>query len=553
MTLSVLTFCLLHAANLARNSGGAPGVGIPSGGSFFMGNFFRIIREPIGQPLRRWNNEVPHQGMIRYLDFFNRERLLVLGSRALTEVLIQKPYDFTKPPQFARGIGNILGVGLFFAEGDEHKRQRKSLLPAFSYRCVKDFSPMFWSKSQELVHSLGHHISMPGNEDIDVDDWVSRATLDVIGLATFGNDFNTIQAPFSAVAEAYRTILSPGRWSQMLGFLRFFLPEWVSRLIPIQQTSEITQAINYIKGLCRQEVKDKKHQDILCPWEPHDRNILSIAASSSQFSTDDLVNQLMTFLIAGHETITAAMGWSIYEFCRDPEIQQRLRTEIRTHIPSQHFYSTTTEGFGVRGEGKFEARFIDRCTYLHAFCSEILRLYPPIPLTMRVATHDTSIMGTFIPKGTTIILAPWATNASIAIWGEDAHLFKPERWLNTKNTLPSSLPDSTPGLEEPLDNTRMNLLERHKTVHPESAYSFMTFLHGPRSCIGQSFARAELACLIAAWVDRFDTSFAVDHEKGQTQGDLNGGERYMNGVKVVTGISAKPGNLKVKIVEAERT
>ncbi|KAL8767275.1 MAG: hypothetical protein Q9209_006201 [Squamulea sp. 1 TL-2023] len=512
-----------------------------------MGHFFRIIREPIGQPLRRWNNEVPHQGMIRYLDFFNRERLVVLGSRALTEVLVQKSYDFIKPPQFARGIGNILGVGLFFAEGDEHKRQRKSLLPAFSYRCVKDFHPVFWSKSQELVHSLAHHILTPGNEDIDVDEWVSRATLDIIGLATFGNNFNTIRAPSNTVAEAYRTILSPNRWSQMLGFLRFFLPEWIWRLIP-----EITQAINYIKDLCRCEITHKKDQNIRCSWELPDRNILSIAASSGQFSIHDLVNQLMTFLIAGHETITAAMGWSIYEFCRNPEIQQRLRTEIRTHIPSQHFCSIATEGMRVSGECKFEARFIDRCTFLHAFCSEILRLYPPIPLTMRVATHDTSITGTFIPKGTTIILAPWATNTSIATWGEDAHLFKPERWLDTKNTLSSAIPNTTPSLEEPLKNTKRPLLERHKTVHPDSVYSFMTFLHGPRSCIGQSFARAELACLIAAWVDRFNTSFAVDHEEGQAHREVKGGERCVNGVEVVTGISAKPGNLKVKIVEAER-
>lgn len=86
-----------------------------------MGHFFRIISEPQGQPIRQWINQIPHHGLIRYLDFFNRERVVVVGSKALAEVLVHRAYDFVKPPQFVKGIGNILGVGLFLAEGDEHK------------------------------------------------------------------------------------------------------------------------------------------------------------------------------------------------------------------------------------------------------------------------------------------------------------------------------------------------------------------------------------------------------------------------------------------------
>lgn len=86
-----------------------------------MGHFYCLINESQGQPIRRWINEIPHNGLIRYLDFFNRERIAVVGSKALAEVLVHKAYDFVKPPQFIRGIGNIVGVGLFLAEGDVHK------------------------------------------------------------------------------------------------------------------------------------------------------------------------------------------------------------------------------------------------------------------------------------------------------------------------------------------------------------------------------------------------------------------------------------------------
>lgn len=86
-----------------------------------MGQFWCLVNEPQGQPLRRWINELPHNGLIRYLDFFNRERIAVVGPKALAEVLVHKAYDFTKPPQFVRALGNTLGIGLFLAEGEVHK------------------------------------------------------------------------------------------------------------------------------------------------------------------------------------------------------------------------------------------------------------------------------------------------------------------------------------------------------------------------------------------------------------------------------------------------
>lgn len=86
-----------------------------------MGHFYRLIREPLGQPIREWINKIPHKGLIRYLDYFNTERIAVVGSKALAEVLVHKADDFMKPPQFVRVIGNVIGVGLFLAEGEEHK------------------------------------------------------------------------------------------------------------------------------------------------------------------------------------------------------------------------------------------------------------------------------------------------------------------------------------------------------------------------------------------------------------------------------------------------
>lgn len=117
------------------------------------------------------------------------------------EVLVTKNYDFTKPPNFTQGLGRILGIGILLAEGDEHRTQRRNLSPAFSFRHVKDIYPIFWQKSRELVDCLAvasATTDAPSKEStgdaepqhapgsIDVGDWTSRATLDIIGVSGMG-------------------------------------------------------------------------------------------------------------------------------------------------------------------------------------------------------------------------------------------------------------------------------------------------------------------------------------------------------------------------------
>ncbi|KAL8868464.1 MAG: hypothetical protein Q9174_004975, partial [Haloplaca sp. 1 TL-2023] len=123
---------------------------------------------------------------------------------------------------------------------------------------------------------------------------------------------------------------------------------------------------------------------------------------------------------------------------------------------------------------------------LHAVCNEVLRVHPPVGLTLREAAVNTSIQGQYIPAGTKIIMAPAATNISTKLWGPDAKAWKPGRWLEAGQT---------------------------NSGGAASNYSFLTFLHGPRSCIGQQFARAEFAALLAAMIGRFETELA-EPEKG---------------------------------------
>lgn len=145
---------------------------------------------------------------------------------------------------------------------------------------------------------------------------------------------------------------------------------------------------------------------------------------------------------------------------------------------------------------------------LNGVVNETLRLYPSAPVAVRVSIRDTCVLGHYVPKGTRLLIAPWAVNRATGLWGPRAEEFLPERWINSA----TNTPDLTGGTE-----TKSPLL---------------TFLHGPRNCIGQGFAKSELLTLVTAFVRSFEISM------------VNPGD-----VKVPGGsLSAKPaGGMKLKL------
>jgi cytochrome P450 len=254
----------------------------------------------------------------------------------------------------------------------------------------------------------------------------------------------------------------------MLQFIGIIVPFWILRRLPIQRDKEVDNARALIRRVCHELIDEKKTK--LASGKTTDKDILSVAIESGGFSDDNLVDQLMTFLAAGHETTASAMMWAAYLLCKYPDVQKRLREEIRSNLPSLS-----------AANSQITAGDIEKLHYLWAVCNETLRFIPSVPLTLRIAAHDTTILDQPIPKNTVIILCPWAVNVSKEQWGPDADQFNPERWM-------------APG--------------KANTGGAESNYSFLSFLHGPRSCIGKDFAKAEFATLLASWVGSFGMEFA---------------------------------------------
>lgn len=173
-------------------------------------------------------------------------------------------------------------------------------------------------------------------------------------------------------------------------------------------------------------------------------------------------------MISQHETTASALTWACYLLTLHPEVQERLRAEIREKIPSADSPITHND--------------LESLPLLNGVCQEVLRLFPTVPVTLRESIRDTVVAGKLVPRGTRIILCPYAINRSPVFWGETGEDFIPERWIDTDKS-GNCVPNNNGGAS--------------------TNFAQITFLHGQRACIGKDFARAELRCGVAGVVGRF--------------------------------------------------
>lgn len=322
-------------------------------------------------------------------------------------------------------------------------------MPAFLHRHVKDLYPIFWEKSASLAAELEENIKRTGQSSqvFDVADWLARTTLDILGAAGLGREFDTLHNPENEIVRAYRGVFEQKPPKGVLGILIFIAKQQIMNILNIKQNDSIAAATKVLTDVSRRLIKDKRDEKAQDSKENMDRSlrrdILSVALDSGNFTDNMLENHLLTFLAAGHETTATSMTWAIYALCLYPQVQQRLREEVRASLP----IGTASSANGV----PVTAELVDSLPYLHAVCNEVFRVYPPAGLTRRVAAKDTSILGQHIPKGTAIAISMRAVNISKELWGEDAFVFDPERWMKPNQA------NSGGGVTN---------------------FSFMTFLHG---------------------------------------------------------------------------
>ncbi|KIW95403.1 uncharacterized protein Z519_03987 [Cladophialophora bantiana CBS 173.52] len=463
-----------------------------------------FLVEPGPEDLEQFMNETPNDGLIRYFGVFHGERLLITKSQGTKEMMLLQAYNYNKLPIATKLIGQITGLGLLVAAQDEHKRQRKSLLPAFKYKYIKNLFPRFWMHTAQLVSSLNKEIDQAGLDSsavVNVEGWMMRATLDIVAATGFGVEINAIDNPESDLARLLPLSNSTSPEATFFRLLAFLMPYWLYVRLPMARRYEIDRIVKALddatlpmirsrrKALAGRENLDpdsEEEKSGSAPQKFADTDIISTLLQFKEPCTDkELVAQSATILAAGQDTTSVAVTWALYLLAHNPQIQSTLRVEIQTHLPSPS-----------SSEESVDAPLIESLPYLAAVCYEALRLFPPAPVLRRhVVKPGTVVLDQPLPVGTMVITSIWGTHRTKSIWGPDAKEFKPERFLQYG------------------EDGKMKI-DPHAAFQGEDAtYRYLPFGAGPRSCIGERYARGEFATLLAGLVGRFEWSLVNPDKK----------------------------------------
>ncbi|KIW34900.1 uncharacterized protein PV07_01643 [Cladophialophora immunda] len=471
-----------------------------------IGHALSQFKAPRGGDYQRFTREVPNDGLIRLKGFLNADQVLVTSPKALAEILVTRSYEFPKPDKDRVFLRRLIGDGLVAAEGEQHKHQRKHSMPSFAFRQIKLLYNLFWEKSVKMTRVIDAEAFGParghgGAENlpsgaVDIEYYAPKTTLDIIGVAGLGRDFNTLGNSDDEMVKIYDELVHPSVGRQIHAAVSLLGSNELASLLcrPVAQRYDTLNG--QLRHICRQFVREKRER--MKGSQDQAIDTLASLIKSNIFSDDELVDQLLTIIAAGHETTSSSFTWVTYLLALHPDIQSRLRAEIHAAIPNG-FSPTDSQDTNI-------ASVLESLPLLNGVCSESLRVLPAVPVTMRTTKRNTTLIGHPVAAGTKFIMSPWAVNNDPELWGPDAHEFKPERWIDPE----SGKPNQTGGAS--------------------TNYATLTFLHGQRSCIGQNFARAELRALVAAFAGAFEWALLNPDEEVVPAGVITSKPR--DGLKV---------------------
>ncbi|GAA5831678.1 hypothetical protein JCM3766R1_004976 [Sporobolomyces carnicolor] len=497
----------------------------PERDSLLWGNMERIFASEPGKVHIEFNEK--YGGATRYHGLYGNQRLVLFDPTALNHVLLSNCYEYPKPEEVRGDLAMILGKGVLFAEGDDHRRQRRIMQPAFSPAHIRALGPIFFEHAYKLREIWTNMVKTGADDEkafpdaetyeryrtgkrdkeeatLDIMPWLSRLTLDIIGVAGFGYEFDAIHQSGNKLAAAFAGMFSPSAVAKkprpsafliqrVIGFLIRALPILnIAKWIPNERIQRVRQGFATLESESRNIIESKQgevEKDGLESVRGSKDLIALLLKSAStdakaKMSAEELRGQLTTFLLAGHETTSTSLTWTLWTLSRYPEVQSKLRAEIRE----------ARKKAKTNGLEEIESDDLSALPYLDAVTREILRLESPVSATIRHAAQDDmiplsrpirsnldpneTVSHISVKRGQILFIPITAVNHSKEIFGPDASEFRPERWLGA---------------------------EADKIQGKVGVYSStLTFLAGPRSCIGYKFALLELKAILATLIDDFE-------------------------------------------------
>ncbi|MFF4219416.1 bifunctional cytochrome P450/NADPH--P450 reductase [Streptomyces nondiastaticus] len=400
--------------------------------------------------------EVKEMGPVFRMRAFGAETVIVGGLDLVTELSDESRFRKSLSPDLIE-VRRFAGDGLFTAFNHEPnwRKAHDILMPAFSLGAMRSYHGTMLRVARSLIAKWDRAV---GAREVDVPEDMTRLTFDTIGLCGFGYDFQSFR----------RDQVHPfvGAMSRALAFTQDKVESVPgAELCKRKQAEQFRRDVDLMTDLVDEVIRQRRSSgdtrtDDLLGRMLHTRD----AVTSEPLDDVNIRNQVITFLIAGHETTSGALSFALYYLTKHPAVLARARAEVDALWGAA---DTPEPGYGDIG----------KLTYIRQVLNESLRLWPTAPGFAVEPLQDTVIGGKYaVRKGRTLTVYTPALHRDPA-WGENVELFDPERF--------------TPEREE------------KRPVH-----LFKPFGNGERACIGRQFALHEATLLLGLLVHRYRL---IDH------------------------------------------
>lgn len=431
-------------------------------GHWLFGCFREIQRDPLGFYERAWRE---YGDFVRVRIMPGMSLYMLFRPEDVEHVLVRNHRNYRKPDFFNKPLGSVAGRGLVTSEGELWKTQRKLAQPAFHRDRLASLGVTMADAAASFADELSQQAT---GQTLDIQQAMSKLTLKIAGLTLFGAD---LTSEASSLGSAFKTAFEHIRLRMNN---KLVPPDW----FPTPTNRRFLKARATLDRVVEEMIQTRRRENV-------ERNDLlgTLLGSRDEetgrgMSDTQLRDEVLTLLLAGHDTVGAGLSWSWYLLGQHPEIQEEVAAEVK-NLPDGRSPTVLD---------------IAALPLTRAVFEETLRLYPPAPGQPRQALGPDEMSGYSIPKNSYVMVCQWVTHRDPKFW-TDPNAFNPRRFL--------------PGADE-----------------GRPKFSYFPFGGGPRSCIGQQFAMMEGILILAAILRRFrvevvpgqtiepDTTFTVKPKPG---------------------------------------
>ena len=394
---------------------------------------------------------------------------VVSDRSAIQRILVQRPEGFRRTVMLESVATEMRLKGVFAAEGEDWRRQRRIVTAALNRAKLKDFFPTLAVTVGRLQRRWER--AADASEPVDLCRDLMRFTVDVTMQLAFGVDANTLETPGPVIQQHLDKVFPVLHRRVNAAF-----PWW--RYIRLPSDRALDRALMSLEREVGDMVRATRERMAV---EPERRDaptnfleaiLAAVETEESGFTDAEIFANAGTLLLAGEDTTANSMAWTVHYFTKYPEQFERVRREVDAVVAPEPVIGSLQQ--------TTELPFLD------AFCNEVMRLKPVAPLHVLEPVADATILGCAIPKGTPIMMLVRRMATRNENFGDGA-CFNPDRWL----------------------------VAREERSIPHDRRAFVPFGGGPRLCPGRSLALLQIRTVLAMLC----RNFQVEPVRGGTDVD----------------------------------